>query len=50
MTLALVPVFVALGAFVGFLAGIMGVGGGFIMVRARKPTNRPMSTGGMALM
>ena len=32
MTLALVPVFVALGAFVGFLAGLLGIGGGFTMV------------------
>ncbi|MBK6805607.1 MAG: sulfite exporter TauE/SafE family protein [Betaproteobacteria bacterium] len=32
MTLALVPVFVALGAFVGFLAGLLGIGGGFTIV------------------
>lgn len=32
MTLALVPIFVALGAFVGFLAGLLGIGGGFTIV------------------
>ena len=32
MTLALVPVFVALGALVGFLAGLLGIGGGFTIV------------------
>ncbi|HQU48070.1 MAG TPA: sulfite exporter TauE/SafE family protein [Casimicrobiaceae bacterium] len=32
MNLALVPVFLALGAFVGFLAGLLGIGGGFTIV------------------
>ncbi len=32
MNLALLPVFFALGAFVGFLAGLLGIGGGFTMV------------------
>ncbi|MEO8752862.1 MAG: sulfite exporter TauE/SafE family protein, partial [Casimicrobiaceae bacterium] len=32
MNFALVPVFLALGAFVGFLAGLLGIGGGFTMV------------------
>ena len=32
MNLALLPVFLALGAFVGFLAGLLGIGGGFTMV------------------
>jgi uncharacterized membrane protein YfcA len=32
LTLALVPVFLLLGAFVGFLAGLLGIGGGFTMV------------------
>ena len=32
MSLALVPVFLALGAFVGFLAGLLGIGGGFTTV------------------
>ncbi|MEO8485650.1 MAG: sulfite exporter TauE/SafE family protein [Betaproteobacteria bacterium] len=32
MTLALVPIFLALGVFVGFLAGLLGIGGGFTMV------------------
>lgn len=32
MSIALVPVFVALGAFVGFLAGLLGIGGGFTIV------------------
>lgn len=32
MTLALVPLFVALGIVVGFLAGLLGIGGGFTMV------------------
>lgn len=32
MNLALIPVFVALGAFVGFLAGLLGIGGGFTIV------------------
>ena len=32
MTLALIPVFLLLGAFVGFLAGLLGIGGGFTMV------------------
>jgi uncharacterized membrane protein YfcA len=32
MTVGLVPVFLALGAFVGFLAGLLGIGGGFTIV------------------
>ncbi|MBS0321328.1 MAG: sulfite exporter TauE/SafE family protein [Proteobacteria bacterium] len=32
MTLAFVPAYVALGAFVGFLAGLFGIGGGFTIV------------------
>jgi uncharacterized membrane protein YfcA len=32
MNFALVPVFLALGAFVGFLAGLLGIGGGFTIV------------------
>lgn len=32
MSFTLVPVFVALGAFVGFLAGLLGIGGGFTIV------------------
>lgn len=32
MNFALIPVFLALGAFVGFLAGLLGIGGGFTIV------------------
>jgi uncharacterized membrane protein YfcA len=32
VTLALIPVFVVLGAWVGFLAGLLGIGGGFTIV------------------
>jgi uncharacterized membrane protein YfcA len=32
MNVALVPVFLALGAFIGFLAGLLGLGGGFTTV------------------
>ncbi len=32
MNLALIPIFLLLGAFVGFLAGLLGIGGGFTMV------------------
>ena len=32
MNFALLPVFLALGAFIGFLAGLLGIGGGFTMV------------------
>ncbi len=32
MNFALLPIFLALGAFVGFLAGLLGIGGGFTMV------------------
>lgn len=32
MNLALLPVFLAVGAFVGFLAGLLGIGGGFTIV------------------
>jgi uncharacterized membrane protein YfcA len=32
VNLALVPIFVALGAFIGFLAGLLGIGGGFTIV------------------
>jgi len=32
MNLALIPIFLALGAFVGFLAGLLGIGGGFTLV------------------
>ncbi|MFO1304245.1 MAG: sulfite exporter TauE/SafE family protein [Burkholderiales bacterium] len=32
MNLALVPAFLALGAFIGFLAGLLGIGGGFTIV------------------
>jgi uncharacterized membrane protein YfcA len=32
LSLALIPVFLALGAFVGFLAGLLGIGGGFTIV------------------
>ncbi len=32
MTFALLPFFLALGAFVGFLAGLLGIGGGFTIV------------------
>jgi uncharacterized membrane protein YfcA len=32
LSFALVPIFLALGAFVGFLAGLLGIGGGFTMV------------------
>jgi uncharacterized membrane protein YfcA len=32
MNLALIPVFIALGVFVGFLAGLLGIGGGFTIV------------------
>jgi uncharacterized membrane protein YfcA len=32
MSVGLIPVFVALGAFVGFLAGLLGIGGGFTIV------------------
>ncbi|MFO1315196.1 MAG: sulfite exporter TauE/SafE family protein [Burkholderiales bacterium] len=32
MNLALLPIFLAVGAFVGFLAGLLGIGGGFTMV------------------
>lgn len=32
MSFGLIPVFVALGAFVGFLAGLLGIGGGFTIV------------------
>jgi uncharacterized membrane protein YfcA len=32
MNLALLPIFLALGAFVGFLAGLLGIGGGFTIV------------------
>ena len=32
MNFALLPIFLALGAFVGFLAGLLGIGGGFTIV------------------
>ena len=32
MNLALLPIFLALGGFVGFLAGLLGIGGGFTIV------------------
>jgi len=32
LSLALVPIFLLLGAFVGFMAGLLGIGGGFTMV------------------
>jgi uncharacterized membrane protein YfcA len=32
MNFALIPIFLALGAFVGFLAGLLGIGGGFTIV------------------
>jgi len=32
VNLALIPIFLALGAFVGFLAGLLGIGGGFTIV------------------
>jgi uncharacterized membrane protein YfcA len=32
MNFALVPIFLALGAFIGFLAGLLGIGGGFTTV------------------
>ena len=32
MNLALLPIYLAVGAFVGFLAGLLGIGGGFTMV------------------
>ena len=32
LNFALVPIFLALGAFVGFLAGLLGIGGGFTIV------------------
>ena len=32
MTVALIPLFIALGAFVGFMAGLLGIGGGSTMV------------------
>ena len=32
MSLALVPIFLLLGAFVGFMAGLLGIGGGFTLV------------------
>lgn len=32
MNLALLPIFLAVGAFVGFLAGLLGIGGGFTIV------------------
>lgn len=32
MNLALIPIFLLLGAFVGFLAGLLGIGGGFTIV------------------
>ena len=32
MNFALIPVFLALGVFVGFLAGLLGIGGGFTIV------------------
>ena len=32
MSLALLPVYLALGAFIGFLAGLLGIGGGFTIV------------------
>jgi len=32
VNLALLPIFLALGAFVGFLAGLLGIGGGFTIV------------------
>ena len=32
MNFGLVPVFLALGAFIGFLAGLLGIGGGFTTV------------------
>ena len=32
MSLALIAVFLLLGAYVGFLAGLLGIGGGFTMV------------------
>ena len=32
LNFALIPIFLALGAFVGFLAGLLGIGGGFSMV------------------
>jgi uncharacterized membrane protein YfcA len=32
LNLALIPIFLLLGAFVGFLAGLLGIGGGFTMV------------------
>lgn len=32
MNFALIPIFLALGAFVGFMAGLLGIGGGFTMV------------------
>ena len=32
MNFALLPVFLALGAFIGFLAGLLGIGGGFTLV------------------
>ncbi|MCC7328273.1 MAG: sulfite exporter TauE/SafE family protein [Burkholderiales bacterium] len=32
MNLALIPIFLALGAFVGFMAGLLGIGGGFTIV------------------
>lgn len=32
MNFALFPIFLALGAFVGFMAGLLGIGGGFTMV------------------
>ena len=32
MDWSVVPIYVALGAFVGFLAGLLGIGGGFTIV------------------
>jgi uncharacterized membrane protein YfcA len=32
LNVALIPIFLALGAFVGFMAGLLGIGGGFTMV------------------
>jgi uncharacterized protein len=32
VTLSLIPIFLALGAFIGFLAGLLGIGGGFTIV------------------
>jgi len=40
MNFGLVPVFLALGAFIGFLAGLLGIGGGFTTFDCARTSRR----------